>query len=242
MVSLSSIYLLFLLIEVILSHMNIREKIGQRIYEARKAKNLTIKALGELTDDFKQTRITNWENGLRLPGPEEIKLLAKALDVSPAYLMCLSDDKQPKKIPGLGALVPLLDHHQASDPKTYIEAIKSEENDDKLVFIPLSLERIKNPGKYTFALKMIDDSMLPEIRPNDILIIDPSLSPSPGDYVAVKISGKNDVFICQYKQLSYITLEFELLTLNDKWPNISVNENIKVEIVGKVILNIRAYV
>lgn len=38
-----------------------------------------------------------------------------------------------------------------------------------------------------------------------------------------------------------IRLEFELLTLNDKWPNISVDENVKVDIIGKVIQNVRIY-
>lgn len=224
-----------------MSHTNIREEIGRRICEARKAKNLTLKALGELTDDFKQSRITNWEHGLRLPGPEEIKQLAIALDVSPAYLMCLTDEKQPKKIPGVEALIPLLNHQQACDPKASIEAIKTEDNSNNITFIPLSAELSERIGEYTFALRMIDDSMLPEMRPNDIQIIDPSLSPNPGDYVVVKISGKHDVFICQYKQISYTTLEFELLTLNDKWPNISVNENVQVDIIGKVVQNIRSY-
>ena len=53
--------------------MNIKEKIGQRIMTERKAKGLTRKALAELTDDLKQSRINNWEHGTRTPGPEEIR-------------------------------------------------------------------------------------------------------------------------------------------------------------------------
>ena len=221
--------------------MNIREKIGQRIHDARKEKNLTIRELGALTDNFKQTRITNWEHGLRLPGPEEIKKLANALDISPAYLMCLTDEKQPKKSFSAEKLIPLLDHQQARNPKEFIDAIKSEERKENIIFIPLISEISAQLGDYTFALKTIDDSMFPEMRINDIQIIEPFLSPNPGDFVAVKINNKNDVFICQYRQLSYTTLEFELLTLNDKWPNISVDENVKVDIIGKVIQNVRNY-
>jgi len=88
---------------------------------------------------------------------------------------------------------------------------------------------------------MLDDSMSPEIRINDVQIIDPSISPNPGDYVAVKISGKPEAIICLYKKLSYTSSEFELLTLNDNWPNITVNESVQVEIIGKVIQNIRGY-
>ena len=71
--------------------MDIKKEIGQRIYEARKGKGLTRKALAELTDDLKPSRISNWEYGMRTPGPEEVKQLSKALDVSPAFLMCLTE-------------------------------------------------------------------------------------------------------------------------------------------------------
>lgn len=221
--------------------MNIKEKIGQRIQEERQAKGLTRKALEELTDDLKQSRISNWERGDRTPGPEEIKQLAKALDVSPAYLMCLTDEKRPKRIPGLGALIPLLDHQQACDPKACIQTIKNEQNLDKISFMPVSAELSVHLGEYAFALKIVDDSMMPEMRVNDIQIVEPSIYPNPGDYVVVRISGKDDVIICQYKKLSYTSQEFELLTLNDNWPNITVNESVQVNIVGKVMQNIRTY-
>jgi SOS-response transcriptional repressor LexA len=218
---------------------NIKEEIGRRILVTRKAKGLTQKALGELTDDLKQSRINNWEHGIRTPGPEEIKQLAKALDVSPAYLMCLTD--QPKEVSIENFFIPLLNHVQASDPNIHIQAIKHQEYSGEVTFIPVSTELAGRLGECAFALKMIDDSMIPEMRINDIQIIDPSASFNPSDYVAVKISGKPEVIICQYKKLSYTSSEFELMTLNDNWPNITVNENVQVEIVGKVVQNTRCY-
>ena len=219
--------------------LNIKEEIGRRILAARKAKRLTQKALGELTDDLKQSRINNWENGIRTPGPEEIKQLARALDVSPAYLMCLTE--QPNEISIERCFIPLLNHIQASDPKIHTQAIKHQEYSGEASFIPVNAEFAGRLGKYAFALKMTDDSMIPEMRINDIQIIDPSASPNPSDYVAVKISGKPEVVICQYKKLSFTSSEFELMTLNDNWPNITVNENVQVEIVGKVVQNTRYY-
>lgn len=218
---------------------NIKEEIGRRILAARKARGLTQKALGALTDDLKQSRINNWENGIRTPGPEEIKQLAKALDVSAAYLMCLSD--QPKEVSIESCFIPLLNHIQACDPQSHIQAIKQQECSGEATFIPVSAELAERLGEYAFALKMTDDSMIPEIRINDVQIIDPSASPNPSDYVAVKISGKPEVVICQYKKLSYTSSEFELMTLNDNWPNITVNENVQAEIIGKVAQNTRAY-
>ncbi len=218
---------------------NIKEEIGRRILVARKAKGLTQKALGELTDDLKQSRINNWENGIRTPGPEAIKQLAKALDVSPAYLMCLTNE--PKEISIENCFIPLLTHMQACDPNVYIRAIKHQECPTEVSFIPVSADLAVRLGEYAFALRMTDESMTPEIRMNDIQIIDPSASPKPGDYVAVKISGNAEVVICQYKKLSYTSSEFELMTLNDNWPNITVNENVQVEIIGKVVQNTRYY-
>lgn len=221
--------------------MNIKEAIGRRIAEARKDKGLTMKALANLTEDLKQSRINNWECGIRTPGPQEIKQLAKVLDVSPAFLMCLTDEKQNKKNSDLCTFVPLLDHKQACNAEEFIKAIRDNKVTDQITFIPVNSELAAQLGKYTFALKMLDSSMIQEIRIDDIQIVDPSASPKPGDYVVVKIKDKSDAIICQYKQLSYTSSEFELLTLNDTWPNIRANEATQVKIIGKIIQNIRTY-
>lgn len=44
-------------------------------------------------------------------------------------------------------------------------------------------------------------------------------------------------YICCMQSLP----EFELMTLNDHWPNITVNESVQVEIIGKIVQNIRTY-
>ena len=204
-----------------MTELNIKQEIGRRIHAARKERGLTLKALGELTGNLKQTRLTNWEQGTRAPGPEEIKLLAHALEVSPAFLMCLSDEIEPKQSNNLVQFIPLLGHEKTCIPVSTL-------------FLPeLSVD--------AFALTMRDDSMLPEIRVHDVLIIDPSLLPKPGDFVVVKVAGKDDVIVCQYRKLSYTSPEFELMTLNENWPNIKVNDDIKVSIVGKMVQSIRCH-
>ena len=222
--------------------MNIKERIGQRIREQRKAKGLTRKALAELTIELKPSRINNWERGDRTPGAEEIKLLAKILEASPAFLMCLTDDNQPYQTEiNPRPQVPLLDHKQACDYRTHIQRISNLHVTNKPVLVPVSQELISQLGEHAFALKMIDDSMIPDIRVNDILIVDPSISPNPGDFVCIKIIGKQGLYICQYKQLSYEDSDFELVTLNENWPNITVNAKNKAEIIGKIIQNMRIY-
>jgi len=224
-----------------LAELNIKKEIGKRILKARKAKGLTLKALGELAGDLKQTRLTNWEQGTRTPGPEEIKKLAQALDVSPAFLMCLSDERHIKKAKISSHLIPLLDHHQACNAKSHIEAIRDQDSSSDAVFISVSAVLLPELSDKAFALKMTDESMIPEIRVNDMLVIDPSISPQPGDFVLVKLADKPEIIICQYKKLSYTSSEFELLTLNNNWPNIKVADDLGIEIAGKVMQKIHQY-
>lgn len=216
--------------------MNIKEKIGQRIEEERKILGYTRKELAERTDDLKQTRINNWERGIRTPGPQEIKQLAKALSVSPAYLMCLSDEKQQNSpleaIPGLGALLPLLDQKQAVNFQSYT----SRENGiGELTFIPIP-DLNSDIGKNAFALKMKDESMSPDFKINDILIIDPDRMPEPGNFVVTQIKNDDQVIIRRYKQLSVHKSfqEFELVPANDNWAKIVVNHEKECIIIGVV--------
>ncbi len=217
--------------------MNIKEKIGQRILDERKAKGLTRKALAELTGELKISRINNYERGDRTPGPTEIKLLANALEVSPSYLMCLTDSREGRisKSPGMGALIPVLDYKQATDPAACIQKIK-EGVDTKVEFVPVSTAVSDSIGKNAFALKVQDESMVPELRVNDILIVDTDTRPKPGDFVVVKLEGEDEVVVRKYRQLSVgkDVEEFELIALNKDWADIQDLSDNKNLIVGSV--------
>ncbi len=218
-----------------MTELNIKKEIGKRIFEARKAKGLTLKELGELAGDLKQTRLTNWEQGTRTPGPDAIKQLAKALDVSPAFLMCLSDDIQVKKVKNPTHLIPLMDHHQACDAKSYINSIREEGTTSVAVFISVSAVLVPELSDKAFALKMIDESMIPEIREGDVLIVDPCTKPSPGDFVVALLKDGQEVTIRKYKQLSVSNNveAYELVALNNDWADIRVcfNER-QAQIIG----------
>ena len=216
--------------------MSIKEKIGQRILDERKGKGLTRKALSELTGELKVSRINNYERGDRTPGPTEIKLLADALEVSASYLMCLTDSREGKmtKSPGMGALIPVLNYKQATDPACCIEKIK-EDVDTKIEFVPVSTAVSDSIGKNAFALKIQDDSMVPEFRAKDVLIIDPDTTPKPGDFVVALIKGEQEVIVRKYKQLSAskVAEQYELIALNEDWADIRVGLNeIQAQIIG----------
>lgn len=225
------------------SMMNIKEKIGERIFQERQAKGLTRKALAELTDDLKPSRINNWERGLRTPGPEEIKQLAEVLEVAPGYLMCLTDDRQIKQeFPWLGALVPLLNSQQACDPKTVIQAIRDETGHHSVSFIPLSPEISQKLGENAFALRVQDDSMTPDLKIGDVLIVDSDQVIRPGGVVIAHLQDNNEATVRRYKQLSAGSplQEYELIATNENWASIRVAQTNGHRIVGVVLAFIRA--
>ncbi|OJY14320.1 MAG: repressor [Legionella sp. 40-6] len=224
--------------------MNIKEKIGERIFQERQAKGLTRKALAELTDDLKPSRINNWERGLRTPGPEEIKQLAEALEVAPGYLMCLTDDKQVKQeFPWLGALVPLLNSQQACDPRTIVHAIREETDHHTVSFIPLSPEISEKLGQNAFALQVQDDSMSPELMEGDFLIVDPDKIIRPGGLVVAIVQDMNEVSVRRYKQLSAdgLSQQYELVPSNENWAIVRGDKSSKHQVVGVVLAFFRCY-
>lgn len=218
--------------------MSIKEKIGLRIKQERTSKKLTMRALAELTDNLNISRINNYERGERTPGPEEIKQLATALEVSPSFLMCLSDDRQGSfKTPGLGGLIPMLDYKSACEPALTIQQIKEELYSEKLDLIPISSAIQERIGKNAFALLVKDESMLPELKYEDILIIDPDTQPNPGDFILVKLDSETEVIIRKYKRLSASIDEPEvkLIALNNDWPEVKITKDFNKAFVGTVI-------
>ena len=74
--------------------MNWKKEIGKRLRAARSAmshgRGLTLPEVSKLTDGvLSPSRISNYEQGLRLLKPQEARILGKALNCDPAYLMCL---------------------------------------------------------------------------------------------------------------------------------------------------------
>lgn len=214
--------------------MNIKKEIGNRIRQERNNKGLTRKALANLTDALSLSSINNYERGDRTPGPEEIRQLALVLDISPAYLMCLTNEKKDHSYKLPSYLMPILDSHQVTDPKGCIDAIKNDQHIEITRFIPISPEILSSTGQYIFAYRMNDDGMDPVLKQNDILIIDADSPPKPGHCVLAKLPN-NEIVIRKYKQLSNLNNhEFELLPVNPNWAKISIANKDEAIILGRL--------
>ena len=84
---------------------------------------------------------------------------------------------------------------------------------------------------------MKDDSMEPELKRQDVLIIDPDQTPTPGDLVVAQVDGNDSVIIRRYKQLSALKdhHEYELLATNNAWASIRIESAHQGKIIGAVI-------
>ncbi len=88
---------------------------------------------------------------------------------------------------------------------------------------------------------MNDLSMIPELRMDDILIIDANLKLHPGSLVVAKLYDGNEVIIRRYKQLT-LSKEFspfELCSDNDHRGNIKVSKISEGIIIGVIVCIVR---
>lgn len=106
-----------------------------RIREARKAKGLTMKVLGQKIGVAEST-VSMYENGKREPDHATLIKIANTLEVSVDYLLCQTDEPQEKKevqqseIPGLPdedliQLITNLTQHDAQRVRDFVEGLKA---------------------------------------------------------------------------------------------------------------------
>ncbi len=92
-------------------------------------------------------------------------------------------------------------------------------------------------GKSVFALRIKGDSMEPEFREGDVVIVNPHVEAKPGDYVVVK----NDEEEATFKQLKKFGDTLVLHPLNSKYEDIELKKGVKYRIVGKVVKKEKRY-
>lgn len=142
-------------------------------------------------------------------------------------------DKNVSKIENKGGvkLVPVISFVQAGNFK---EAIINAQDE----FVASYADRL---GNDSFALVIKGDSMSPEFKPGDKIIVDPEVNPQPGDYVIAQNDGHEATFK-KYRPRGYDEHGnefFELVPLNENYPILDSKIQ-KIRIIGTVVEHIRA--
>ncbi|WP_246610364.1 S24 family peptidase [Comamonas fluminis] len=91
-------------------------------------------------------------------------------------------------------------------------------------------------SRESFALTVRGNSMEPDFKEGDVVIIDPSIKPRPGSFVAAK-NGREEATFKKYRPRSIDVLGneiFELVPLNEDYPTMRSSEQ-HIEIIGTMV-------
>ena len=92
-------------------------------------------------------------------------------------------------------------------------------------------------GRHVFALRVKGDSMEPEFKEGEIVIVNPHIETQSGDYVVVK----NDEEEATFKQLKIYGDTTVLHPLNPKYPDIELKKGDRYHFVGKIVEKKKRY-
>ena len=198
--------------------------IGERIKEARLAAGMSQEKLGEIIG-WRQSRVGNYERGIREPRVDDLEKIARALNVSVLWL-ATGEGPMVADLPPHLTRVPVISYVQAG---SWTEAVDSFPTGNGLETVTTDLDL----GDYAFALRIKGDSMEPEFHEGDIIIIDPSVEPRPGDYVVAKRDKDNEATFKKYRRPAEDVIE--LVPLNPDHPPLKIDANTPGKIIGVMV-------
>lgn len=197
--------------------------IGKRIADCMAAKGLSEGKLGRLSGVTQPTihRIITGES--TSPRQQNIEKIAKALGVSSAWLWrgdhaaehpgrysakITAATENIEQGPTIQGKVPLISWVTAGEMCEAFDPFQPGDADDWLD-CPLP------HGRHAFCLRVVGNSMAPDYREGEIILVDPDLAPQHGDDVVVRTPEGKTTF----KRLQVTPEGMHLLVVNRDYPN-----------------------
>jgi len=185
------------------------ETLGDRIRLRRKSLQLTQKQLAQQVK-VSHVAISQWEKEETLPRGENLLRLAEALGCAPAYLI---DGDGPvfseNSWAGLHQ-IPLLDQRDVAQWLIDAGAVRHE----------LLMHNDMALSQQSFAIRVEEQAMTPAILRGDVVIIDPSLAPQPGDCVLAMQQQNALLRIWRQRGSEEGVAQFELAPVNINFPEL----------------------
>lgn len=125
--------------------------------------------------------------------------------------------------------IPLVSYVQAGAWKGHVEPYNAAADYESLL-TDMDLSDV------AFALEIKGDSMLPEFKPGDRVIIDPEIAPQPGDFVVAK-NGQEEATFKKYRPRGINErgeTVFELVPLNEDYPSMR-SDVMQIAIIGTMV-------
>lgn len=199
--------------------------LADRVKQKRAELKLTQTEAAELAG-IRQQSWASIEEGKTLK-PRNIVGIAQALRCDPAWLMNGGTFQPVEQVNT--RKIPLISYVQAGALacKHPIEAF-----DGSFEYVMTDMDW----SEFTFALKIEGDSMEPDFKAGDVIIVDPEIEPTPGEFV-VATNGDHEATFKKYRPtISDVNgkQHFELVPLNDDYPVISCNDR-PIKIIGTMV-------
>lgn len=204
------------------------QRIGDRIKEARRRAGLNQPALAKACGWASQGRVSNYERNLREPKTSDVRLIAKALGVSEAWLWTGSNE-------GASSTT---SEKMDSDAIVEIGFLDDAGALDKLVFTNAWFSERSLSRASVYAYCAAGNSMSPTINDGEILVIDTSsTTPSPNKVFVLR-SPSGELMLRRF--LQSMTGDYIVSCDNTdkaKFPDerISANDISSIQIVGRVV-------
>lgn len=204
-------------------------KVGAEIRRRRKALKWTLEELANRVDSD-TGNLSRVETGKQGASEEMLRKIAHALGCTVADLFAGTEAAANVAPAPLGTRrIPLVSYVQAGHMTEAVDPYALGDADEWML---TDLDLSAN----AFALKIKGDSMLPEFREGDTVIIDPVVPPLPGDYVVAK-NGENEATFKKYRPRGvneHGHQVFELVPLNEDYPSMR-SDITPIRIIGTMV-------
>lgn len=131
--------------------------------------------------------------------------------------------------------IPVLSYIEAGDPKPVIADYMAGAGMDE---VAVDSELEQELSMESFALVVSGSSMAPEFKEGDVVVIDPSVKPRPGDIVVATLEAESEATIKKYRSRGNDSAGhhvFELVPLNEDYHTITISSENPGHIVGTVV-------
>lgn len=207
--------------------------LGDRIRARRDAVGLTQEKLAAKCG-VSRAAVAQWEAGVTRPSLDNLVKAAEALNVWLSWLtvgdQSLPDTPNPFAPASPFRGVPVIDYGQAGRWSADV-TLPVGASGDVIAADPEISQR-------AFALVIRDNSMAPDFSEGDKIILDPDVTPQPGDLVVAKLDSEQEATFKKFRPRGADgsgVAPIELAPLNPDWPTLVINAENPGRIVATLV-------
>lgn len=205
------------------------EELRNRMREAIERKGMNYTDIAMWLGVSKQS-VASWIRGDAYPSPINMLRLCEVLDIEPGDLWSgLKSDLKldsaiNRRLANRARLVPLYTGEDTAGVIQMGQVQPTKEIDAIAAPVEMSQE--------AFAFRVTTDANIPEIKPGDIVFVDPDVKPTPGRYVFAALG--NEFLLRRFHPATTTTFEGATLkAVNPAWPDEKMDGN--SQIIGVVV-------